>query len=153
VLLDNKSTCDWIWQNPASMYRAMSGDMAALSNNCIIKFSISNNRALVGPHWLRYYHCTRLASWCIMKKWNLMQMLVNTLAIIVWINNFQILKIWTVLCNFLWRKHDNKHVLIGVMRGGGCWAQYRSIELSTKTIESQRFNLGFYWIFLVVTAF
>jgi len=36
-------------------------------NDCCIRinhnnifFSISNNRASVGPHWLRYYHCTRL---------------------------------------------------------------------------------------------
>ena len=43
------------------------------------------------------------------------------------------LKIRTVLCE----GNDNKHVLIGVMRGGGCWAQYRSIELSTKTIKAR----------------
>ena len=28
--------CDWIWQNPALMHRAMLGDMAISSNNCII---------------------------------------------------------------------------------------------------------------------
>ena len=28
--------CDWIWQNLASIHRATFGDMAMLSNNCII---------------------------------------------------------------------------------------------------------------------
>jgi len=44
-------------------------------------------------------------------------------------------------------------VVIGVVGGGGRWVSYRSVKWNMKTIESQRSRLGYYWTFLVLTAF
>jgi len=70
-----KNMCDWIWQNLASTHRAMLGDTAISSIDCII------------------------ASWWIMlKKWKSQQVVVYSLAIIVWVNNFQTPEIqWAAL--------------------------------------------------------
>ena len=86
--------CDWIWQNPASTHRATLGDMAISSIDCII------------------------ASWWIMlKNWKLQQVLVYSLAIIVWVNNFQTPEIQAVLCSF---SCDGNDIAGGSNRGGGC---------------------------------
>jgi len=44
-------------------------------------------------------------------------------------------------------------VVIWVVGGDGGWAQYRSVKWSTKTIESQRSNMGSWWTLLVLIVF
>jgi len=85
--------CDWIWQNLASMHRAMLRDMAISSINYII-----------APWWI------------MLKKWKLQEVLVYSLAIIVWVNNFQTPKIQAVLSIFFRNGND---IAGGSNRGGG----------------------------------
>ena len=93
--------CEWIWQNLASTHRATFGDKVILSNNYII------------------------ASWWIMlKKWNLQQVLVYWLAIIVWVNIYRSIKwstkkiesqgsnlgsYWTFLVFTAFQTEDERH--------------------------------------------
>ena len=90
---NNEGVCDWIWQNPASTHRTTLGDMAMSSINCII-----------APWWIK------------LKKWKLLQLLVYSLAIIVWVNNFQIPEIQAVLSSFF---RDGNDIAGGSSRGGG----------------------------------
>ena len=73
----------------------MLGDMVISSNNCII------------ASW-----------WIIVKKWKLQQVLVYSLAIIVWVNNFQTPEIQADLSRFFC---DGNDIAGGSNRGGG-WA-------------------------------
>ena len=58
-----------------------------------------------------------IASWWIMlKKRKLQQVLVYSLAIIVWVNNFQTPEIQAVLCSFF---RDGNDIAGGSNRGGG----------------------------------
>jgi len=91
--------CDWIWQNLASMHRATLGDMAISSIYCI------------AASW-----------WIVLKKWKLQQVLVYSLAIIVWVNNFQAPEIQAVLNSFFMTVMILQLVVIGVVGGGGGWA-------------------------------
>ena len=85
--------CNWIWQNPASTHRATLRDMAISSNDCIV------------------------ASWWItLKEWKSQQVLLYSLAIIVWVNNFQTPKIQAVLSIFF---RDGNDIAGGSNRGGG----------------------------------
>ena len=61
----------------ALMHRATLGDMAILSINCIIAY------------W-----------WITLKNWKLQQAIVYSLAITVWVNNFQTPEIQAVLSSF-----------------------------------------------------
>ena len=54
----------------------------------------------------------------MLKKWNLQQVLVYSLAIIVWVNNFQTPKIQVVLSSFF---HEGNDIARGSNRGSG-WA-------------------------------
>ena len=56
----------------------------------------------------------------MLKKWKLQQVLVYSLAIIVWVNNFKTPKIQAVLSNFFVAVMILQVVVIGV--GGGGWA-------------------------------
>ena len=125
--LDNNK-CDWIWQNPALTHRATLGDTVISSIYCII------------PSW-----------WIMLKEWKLQQVVVYSLAMIVWVNSFQTPEIQAALSSFFRVGiMIMQAVIIGV--GGGGWAQYRSTKWNTKTIESQRSSLGPYRTFLVLTA-
>ena len=119
--------CDWIWQNPASMHRAMLGDTAISSINCII------------------------ASWWIMlKEWKLQQVVVHSLAMIVWVNNFQTAKIQVILSSCFMTVMILQVVVIGVVGG---WVEGGLlIGVQNGIQESQRFSLGPYWTFFVLTA-
>ena len=87
--------CDWIWQNPTSTHRVTLGHMAILSIRWII------------------------ASWWIMlKNWKLQQILVYSLAIIVWVNNFQAPKIQAVLSTFFVTVMILQVVVIGGVQNG-----------------------------------
>ena len=77
------------------MHRATLADMVISSNNCIIAF------------W-----------WIVLKKLKLQQVLVYSLAIIVWVNNFQTPEIQAVLSSFF---RDGNDIAGGSNRGGG-WA-------------------------------
>jgi len=70
------------------------------------------------------------------QKWNLRQVVFYLLAIIVWVNNFQQLKIQTfwVFCEGNDIAHGSNEVGFGVEDG--------SIKWSAKTIEIQRSHLG-----------
>ena len=86
----------------------------------------------------------------MLKKWKLQSVLVYSLAIIVWVNNFQTPEIQAVLNSFFCDGNDSSR---GSNRGGGWgWAYYRSTKCNMKTIESNRSRLGFYWTFFVLTA-
>ena len=85
--------CEWIWQNPTLTHRATLGDMAISSINCII-----------APWWI------------MLKKWKLQQVLVYSLAIIVWVNNFQTPKIQAAA--FFVTVMIFQVVAIGVVGGG-----------------------------------
>ena len=52
----------------------------------------------------------------MLKKWNLQQVFVYSLAIIVWVNNFQTPKIQAVLSSFF---HEGNDIARGGNRGGG----------------------------------
>ena len=54
----------------------------------------------------------------MLKKWKLQQVLVYSLAIIVWVNNFQTPEIQAVLSSFF---RDGNDIAGGSNRGGG-WA-------------------------------
>ena len=83
--------CDWIWQNPALTHRAMLRDTAISSIDCII-----------APWWI------------MLKKWKLQQVVVYSLAIIVWVNNFQAPEIQAVLSSFFVMVMILQVVVIGV---------------------------------------
>ena len=73
----------------------------------------------------------------------------------MWVNNFQTPKIQAVLSSFFVRVMVLQEVVIGVV---GEWVGVegglnRRIKWGTKTIESQRSNLGSWWTLLVLTAF
>ena len=85
----SNSNCDWIWQNPASTHRAT----------------------------LKYW-CIIASWWIMLNKWTLQQLLVYSLAIIVWVNNFQTPKIQAVLSSFFC---DGNDIAGGNNRCGG-WA-------------------------------
>jgi len=55
----------------------------------------------------------------MLKKWKLQQVLVYSLAIIVWVNNFQTPEIQAVLSSFFVTVMISQVVVIGV--GGGGW--------------------------------
>ena len=57
--------------------------------------------------------------WIILKKWKLQQVVVYSLAIIVWVNNFQTPKIQAVLSSFFRDSNDSAG---GSNRGGG-WVE------------------------------
>ena len=76
--------------------RATLGDMAISSNNCI-----------------------KASWWIMLKKWKLQQVLVYSLAIIAWVNNFQAQKNQGVLSSFFVTVMILHMVVIGV--GGGEW--------------------------------
>ena len=86
---------DSIWQNRASTHRTMLGDMAISSVDCIIAI------------W-----------WIMLKNWKLQQVIVYSLAIIVWVNNFQTPEIQAVVSSFFRYRID---IAGGSNRGGG-WA-------------------------------
>jgi len=54
--------------------------------------------------------------WIMLKKWKLQQVLVYSLAIIVWLNNFQTPEIQAVLSSFF---RDGNDIAGGSNRGGG----------------------------------
>ena len=73
----------------------------------------------------------------------LQQVLVYSLAIIVWMKSFQIPKIQAAFfC-------DGNDIAGHSNRGG---LNLHSTKWNTKTIESQKSSLGPYWTFLVLTA-
>ena len=79
IYLKQSINCDWIWQSMALTHRSTFGEMMILSDNCIIAF------------------------WYIMlKKWNLQQVLVYSLAITVWVNYFQTIKNSSCFLRGLW---------------------------------------------------
>ena len=86
-----KAICDWIWQNPASTHRTTLRDMAISSINCIM-----------APWWI------------MLKKRKLQQVLVYSLAIIVWVNNFQTPEIQAVLSSFF---RDGNDIAGGIVIG------------------------------------
>ena len=55
----------------------------------------------------------------MLKKWKLQQVVVYSLAIIVWVNNFQTPKIQAVLSSFF---RDGNDIAGGSNRGGG-WGE------------------------------
>ena len=80
----------------------------------------------------------------MLKKWKLqqVQVLVYSLAIIVWVNNFQTPEIQAVLSSFF---RDGNDIAGSSNRGGG-WGEEgghsRVQKFNTKTIESQRSSFG-----------
>ena len=52
----------------------------------------------------------------MLKKWKLQQVVIYSLAIIVWVNNFQTPKIQAVLSSFF---RDVNDIVRGSNRGGG----------------------------------
>ena len=70
--------------------------------------------------WITQSYVRRYGDFnCIMlKEWNLQQVLVYSLAIIVWVNNFQPCKIQVVLSSFFERVMILYVVVIGVVGGG-----------------------------------
>ena len=107
------SKCDWIWQNPALMHRGTLGDS---SINCII------------------------ASWWIMlKKWKLQQVVVYSLVIIVWVNNFEI---QAVLSRFF---HDDYDIAGGSSMGDG-WGEEDGLNIGVQNgIQRQLKARGPIW--------
>ena len=58
----------------------------------------------------------------MLKKWKFQQVLVYSLVIIVWVNNFQAPKIQAVLSSFFVTIMILQVLVIGVVGGGGEWA-------------------------------
>jgi len=61
-------------------------------------------------------YCIVASWWIMLKKWKLQQVLVYSLAIILWVNNFQTTEIQVVLSSFF---RDGNDIAGGSNRGGG----------------------------------
>ena len=61
-------------------------------------------------------NCIIASCWIVLKDLKLQQVLVYSLALIVWVNNFQTPKIQAVLSNFF---RDSNDIAGGSNRGGG----------------------------------
>ena len=64
----------------------------------------------------------------MLKKWKLQQVVVYSLVIIVWVNNFQTPKIQAVLSSFF---RDGNYIADGSNRGGG-WGEERGLNIGVQ---------------------